>query len=182
MMKPRAETRIGRPARMVIKLTKGGTCYMAEFIPDHNHQPASPSATHLLTSQRILTEVNTPEGEFSDDLGTPNVTLESSDRKVGGFRNVSFLPIDFRVSIRANRMKTMQLGDAEAVLKYPHSMQLDDRTFFYVIQVDEDDKLTNIFWADANSMKAFSCFGVVCLESTYKANGCGRPFAPFLLV
>ena len=179
--KPRAETRIGCPARMVIKLTKGATYRVAEFIPDHNHQPAPPSATHLLRSQRILTEVHTSEGEFSDDLGTPKMANESSGRKVGGFRNISFLPIDYRVSIRAKRMKAMQPGDAEAVLKYLQSMQLDDRSFFYAIQVDEDDKMTNIFWADAKSMKDFGYFGdVVCLDSTYKTNGYGRPFAPFI--
>ncbi|XP_020244856.1 protein FAR1-RELATED SEQUENCE 5-like [Asparagus officinalis] len=179
--KPRAETRIGCPARLVIKLTKTGTYRVAEFLPDHNHQPAPSSATHLLRSQRILTEFDTPEGGLSDNLGTPEAMNESSSRKLGGFQNVNFLPIDYKVSIQAKRMKDMHPGDAEAVLKYMQSMQLNNKSFFYAVQVDEDDKMTNIFWADAKSMKDFGYFGdVVCLDGTYKVNGYGRPFAPFI--
>ncbi|KAG6481397.1 hypothetical protein ZIOFF_057998 [Zingiber officinale] len=54
--KPRPETRIGCPARLTIKLTPNGSYRITEFVPDHNHQPAPPSAIHMLRSQRILTE------------------------------------------------------------------------------------------------------------------------------
>ena len=128
-----------------------------------------------------MSEVQTPEGDLSEDLGRPKVANESVGRKVGGFRNISFLPADYKVSLGTKRMKAMQPGDAEAVFKYLQSMQLADRSFFYAIQFDEDDKMTNIFWVDAKSMVDFSYFDdVVCLDMTYKANGYGRPFAPFI--
>lgn len=58
-------------------------------------------------------------------------------------------------------------------------MLLNDRSIFYARQVDEDDKLTNNFWADSKCAVDFNYFGGdVCLDTTYKANGCG--FAPFL--
>ncbi|XP_072977790.1 protein FAR1-RELATED SEQUENCE 5-like [Typha angustifolia] len=180
--RPRPETRIGCPARITIKLTPGGTFRITEFVADHNHQPAPPSAMHMLRSQRVLTEVHATEADLSDDSGTtPKSTSEPVVRQVESQRNVRFLPADYRITLRSKRMRAMQVGDAEAVLKYLQSMQLNDPSFFHGIQVDEDDKLTNIFWADAKSVMDFNYFGdVVCLDTSYKANGYGRPFAPFL--
>jgi len=128
-----------------------------------------------------LSEVQTPEGDLSEDLGRPKVANESVGRKVGGFRNVSFLPADYKVSLGTKRMKAMQPGDVVAVFTYLQSMQLADQSFLYAIQFDKDDKMTNIFWVDAKSMVDFSYFDdVVCLDMVYKANGYGRPFAPFI--
>ncbi|KAJ6796342.1 protein FAR1-RELATED SEQUENCE 5-like [Iris pallida] len=179
--KPRGETRIGCPARMSIKITPGGKYRVSEFVREHNHEPAPPSAKHMLRSQRVLTEFQPSEVDSSDDSRTSKPIGESLGRKVGGLRNVNFLPADYRISLQTKRTKVMQKGDAEAVLKYLQSMQLEDRSFFYAIQVDEDDKLANIFWADAKSLMDFSFFGdVVCFDSTYKINGYGRPFAPLI--
>ncbi|XP_042412011.1 protein FAR1-RELATED SEQUENCE 5-like isoform X2 [Zingiber officinale] len=180
--RPRPETRIGCPARMTIKITPNNKYRVTEFVADHNHQPAPPSTTHMLRSQRITIELQAAEADFSDDSGaTPKSTNETAPRPIGGPRNVKFLPADYKNNLRSKRMKAMQTGDAGAVLKYLQSMQLDDPSFFYAIQVDEDDKLTNIFWADAKSRADFNYFGdVVCLDMTYKINGYGRPFVLFL--
>ncbi|XP_072978354.1 protein FAR1-RELATED SEQUENCE 5-like isoform X2 [Typha angustifolia] len=180
--RPRPETRIGCPARMTIKITSAGKYRVTEFIPDHNHQRAPPSTTHMLRSQRIVTELQASEADLSDDSGTtPKSSNDSLVRQAGGLRNVTFLPADYKNHLRSKRMKVMQMGDAGAMLKYLQSMQLDNPSFFYAIQVDEDDKLTNIFWADAKSRTDFSYFGdVVCLDTTYKINGYGRPLAPLL--
>ncbi|WOK94403.1 protein FAR1-RELATED SEQUENCE 5-like isoform X2 [Canna indica] len=180
--KPRPETRIGCPARLTIKLTPTGTYRITEFVPDHNHQPAPPSAMHMLRSQRILTEVQGAEADLSDDSGTtPKSANQLTGRQTTGSQNVRYLPADYRMCLRSKRMKSVQMGDAEAILKYLQSMQLTDPSFFYAIQIDEDDKLTNFFWADAKSISDFNYFGdVVCLDTTYRVNGYGRPFAPFL--
>ncbi|PKU74683.1 protein FAR1-RELATED SEQUENCE 5 isoform X1 [Dendrobium catenatum] len=180
--RPRPETRIGCPARMTIKITPTGNYRVTEFIAEHNHQPAPPSSTHLLRSQRITMEVQAADAELSDDSGaTPRSANESMGRQVGGFCNVNFLPSDYKNYLSSKRMKAMQMGDAGSVLKYLQNMQLNSQSFFYAIQVDEDDKLTNIFWADERSVVDFNCFGdVVCFDTTFKINGYGRPFTPFL--
>ncbi|RWW55932.1 hypothetical protein BHE74_00037415 [Ensete ventricosum] len=78
--KPRPETRIGCPARLTIKLRPSGTYRVTEFVPDHNHQPAPPSAMHMLRSQRVLTEVQAAEADLSDDSGT---TPKSANQQTG---------------------------------------------------------------------------------------------------
>ena len=75
----------------------------------------------------------------------------------------------------------MKLGDTGGVLEYLQQMQLTDPNFFYAIQVDEDDLITNIFWADARMMVDYDYFGdVVCFDTTYRKNKEGRPFAMFV--
>lgn len=180
--RPRPETRIGCLARMTIKITPTGNYRVTEFISAHNHQPAPPSSTHLLRSQRITMEVQATEEELSDDSGAmPRSAVESMGRQTGAVRSINFIPVDYKNYLSSKRMKTMQMGDAGAVLKYLQSMQLDNQAFFHAIQVDEDDKITNILWADERSVADFNCFGdVVCLDTTYRINVYGRPFAPFL--
>ncbi|KAG7585878.1 Zinc finger PMZ-type, partial [Arabidopsis thaliana x Arabidopsis arenosa] len=54
-------------------------------------------------------------------------------------------------------------------------------SFFYSMQLDEDDMITNIFWADDRSISDYNLFGdVVCFDTTYKTNEYDRPFAPFV--
>ncbi|XP_044362126.1 protein FAR1-RELATED SEQUENCE 5 isoform X1 [Triticum aestivum] len=180
--RPRPETRIGCPARMIIKITSYNKYRIAEFVADHNHQPAPPSTMHMLRSQRVLTEVQTTECNSSEDSTTPSrFSGGSLGQQAGAFRNVNFLPADYRSSLCSKRTKNMQPGDAGGVVKYLQSMQLNNPSFFYAVQLDEDDKLTNIFWADSKSRVDFSYFSdVVCLDTTYKINAHGRPLTLFL--
>ncbi|ONK55383.1 uncharacterized protein A4U43_UnF4060 [Asparagus officinalis] len=102
--RPRPETRIGCPARMTIKITPSGKYRVTEFIQDHNHQPAPPSTTHMLRSQRIVTEIQGSEPDLSDDSGTtPKSQNEPSARQVGGLRNVNFLPVDYQNFLRTKQ-------------------------------------------------------------------------------
>ena len=75
----------------------------------------------------------------------------------------------------------MALGDAGAMMQYLQSRVKEDPTFYYALQLDEDDQITNIFWADGRSLLDYACFGdVIVFDSTYKTNTYGRPFAPFV--
>lgn len=180
--RPRPETRIGCRARMTIKITLDGKYRIAEFVADHNHQPAPPSTMHMLRSQRVLTELQTTEAESSEDSTTPSSFPGGSlVQQAGTFRNVNFLPADYRSSLHSKRMKNMQPGDAGGVVKYLQSMQLNNPSFFHAVQLDADDKLTNIFWADSKSRIDLSYFGdVVCLDTTYKIDAHDRPLTLFL--
>lgn len=176
--RPRPETRIGCPARMKIKLIPNGRYRITKFIEEHNHQPAPPSSKHLLRSQRVTSEYQSGDADLTDeDLAVPRSSVES----IGTRHNILLLPPDYRTCLHSKRMKSIQPGDAEALLKYLQSMQLQNTSFFYAVQLDEDDKLTNIFWADSKSLDDFNYFGdVVCLDTTYKFSVHCRPFVPFI--
>ena len=49
------------------------------------------------------------------------------------------------------------------------------------MDMDDDGRLRNVFWADARSRAAYKYFGdVVTFDTTYLTNRYGMPFAPFV--
>jgi hypothetical protein len=70
--------------------------------------------------------------------------------------------------------------DAHHLLEYFKKMQGENPGFFYAIQLDEDNHMSNVFWADARSRTAYSHFGdAVHLDTTCRVNQYNVPFAPF---
>lgn len=70
--------------------------------------------------------------------------------------------------------------DAHNLLTYFQKMQAENPGFFYSIQLDDDNRLCNIFWADARSRTAYSHFGdAVTFDTMYRPNQFLVPFAPF---
>ncbi|KAH7661074.1 FHY3/FAR1 family protein [Dioscorea alata] len=156
--KPRPETRTGCQARMTIRITPIGKYEVTEFIPDHNHELAAPLDIQMLRSQRLLAKTQST-----------------------GLQNGHLIPAEYKNYLRSKRMKEMKLGDAGAMMEYLQKMKGENPSFFYAIQVDVDDQMSNIFWSDANSQLDYYYFGdVVCFDTTYRVNDYGRPLALFL--
>lgn len=154
-----ARARTGCPARMAIKITGSGKYRVVEFVPDHNHQLAAPLDIQMLKSQRLLAKVQ-PRGIH---------------------QNASLIPLGYKNYLRAKRLKDMKRGDARAMMEYLQKMKGENPSFYYAMQIDEEDQMTNVFWADARSMMDYYYFGdVVCFDTSYKANDYGRPFAEFI--
>jgi len=62
-------------------------------------------------------------------------------------------------------------------LEYLEKKTSEDGKFFYSIQVDEDDLITNIFWTDSKMVADYEVFGdVVCFDTTYRKLNDGRLF------
>jgi len=56
-----------------------------------------------------------------------------------------------------------------------------NKDFFFEIDVDRDNRITNIFWADRRSRAACADFGdIVSFDTTYLTNKYDMPFAPFV--
>ncbi|PKA50151.1 Protein FAR1-like sequence 5 [Apostasia shenzhenica] len=156
--KPRPETRTGCPARLAIKLTSNGRYCVSEFVSEHNHELAAPLDIQMFKSQKFLTKLQS-----------------------GSSCRTKLIPADYKNYLRSKHMKKMQLGDAGIMVEYLQKMKGENSSFFYAIQVDEDDQLTNCFWADINSMMNYQHFGdVVCFDTTYKDADHERPFVQFI--
>nr|KYP41146.1 Protein FAR1-RELATED SEQUENCE 6 [Cajanus cajan] len=73
------------------------------------------------------------------------------------------------------------VGDAKALCNYFIRMQKKNSNFFYVIDMDDEGHLRNVFWVDAISREAYDSFGdVVSFDSTYLTNRYNMPFSPFV--
>ncbi|KAH7676667.1 FHY3/FAR1 family protein [Dioscorea alata] len=79
------------------------------------------------------------------------------------------------------RQFRLGVGDAVALGKYFSRMQQRNTKFFHLIDMDEEGRLRNVFWADARYIAAYEAFGdVISFDTTYLMNKYDMPFAPFV--
>ena len=103
--------------------------------------------------------------------------------RVGGLDNLGFVLEDYNNYLRTRRTEEMKSRDKGGLLEYLQRMQFEDLNFSYAIQVDLDDLITNIFWANGRMKLDYEYFGdVVCLiwYNLQKKKKKGRPFALFV--
>ncbi|KAH9769761.1 protein FAR1-RELATED SEQUENCE [Citrus sinensis] len=111
----------------------------------------------------------------------PNVKNGCDAKIGGGYENVSFLEKDCRNFVDKIRRLQLEEGDAMALLKYFQKKQAECNGFFFSIDLDEEDRLKNVFWADSRSRAAYKYFGdVITFDTTYLTNKYDMPFAPFV--
>lgn len=180
--KPRPETRTGCPACMIIRITTSGRYHVSEFVTHHNHPVSAPSSNEFLVSQNSELGVLDDESSMTDVLMTaPHSTENSGSVQARSGQDFIMHSVDSKSCLRSKRIKSVLVGDVGATLQYLQTMQDENPSFFYAVQTDELDNLTNFFWSDAKSMMDFNYFGdVVCFDTTYKYFGYGRPFALFI--
>ena len=58
--------------------------------------------------------------------------------------------------------------------------QSEDPMFFYSMQVDQDNRMTNFFWRDGRSKLDYDSFGDVIFDTTYRTNKYNLICAPFV--
>uniref|UniRef100_A0A0D2ZVX2 Uncharacterized protein n=1 Tax=Brassica oleracea var. oleracea TaxID=109376 RepID=A0A0D2ZVX2_BRAOL len=178
----RPTTRCGCKARMSCYLQSNGRYKIVTFEQNHNHDLVRTPMKHLLKSNRAISISQKQHADDADMSGiSANATVEMMSREVGGRANLGFMDKDLKNYIYRKRMAAMEKGDAGAVLEYFQKKKEDNSSFFYSMQLDEDDMITNIFWADDRSISDYNLFGdVVCFDTTYKTNEFDKPFAPFV--
>ncbi|KAJ7960404.1 Protein FAR1-RELATED SEQUENCE like [Quillaja saponaria] len=115
---------------------------------------------------------NTPHAE----PGLRNTPLAEPNHPVKILKSSTTINYGVRPSIPKRSLGR----DAQNLLEYFKKMQAENPGFFYAIQLDEDNRMSNVFWADARSRAAYNHFGdAVTLDTTYRVNRYRVPFAPF---
>lgn len=62
-------------------------------------------------------------------------------------------------------------------------MTAENENFYYDVHVDEDNRLNNIFWANASCRGAYADFDdFITFDTTYKSNKYHLPLAVFISV
>jgi zinc finger SWIM domain-containing protein 3 len=167
---------------MHIGLQKNGKFKITKLELEHNHTLASPGKTHMLRSQRKLrkTQKSLIDGDDKSGL-TPKQAFDFQATIAGGRENLGCLSMDVKNYLRTKWQKEMEKGDVASLMQYFHDKQLENKSFYYTFQVNNEEKITNIFWDDAKGIIDYSHFGdVVCFDTTYKINNYGRHVAPLL--
>ncbi len=148
------------------------------FVPEHNHNLATRSQAHQLRSQRKINEAQVASIEVAKSIGiSTKAAIDLMAKQACGFENLGFTRVDMKNKLYSKRSLQTKQGDTGGVLEYMEKKASEDVKFFYSIQVDEDDLITNIFWADSKMVADYEDFGdVVCFDTTYRKLDDGRPF------
>jgi zinc finger SWIM domain-containing protein 3 len=179
----RAETRTGCYARMCIQLDReSGNFEVTDVVLEHNHLLHLPQTRHLMVSQRKISELQAFEIEAADDSGImPKAAYELATRQVGGPLNLGYTCRDHRNLLQSKRQRELAFGQAGSMLKYFHEKVAENLSYQYAMQLDCEEDIANIFWADAKMMLDYAHFGdVVTFDTTFGTNKEYRPFGVFL--
>ncbi|XP_073121033.1 protein FAR1-RELATED SEQUENCE 5-like [Henckelia pumila] len=179
----RPEIRTECCAEMKVNAREGGKFKVVSFTAAHNgHNLVSPNKSHRLRSQRKISTGQAMQISNIDKSGIPpKAGMNYMVSQVGGRENVGFILEDYKNYLRSQRTMNIKKGDTGGALEYLQQMQSDDPNFFYAIQVDSGDLITNIFWEDGQMVADYEYFGdVLCFDTTYRKNKEGRPFALFV--
>lgn len=178
---------------------KGSKWTVTKFIKEHNHAQESSNKVHSIRPRRHFagTVKNVGEAYQAGVMVPSGFMYVSMDGNHVNQTSVeanhvarSMSPVDSSRQVKSSNcinyaikpaiMKRTWGKDAQNMLDYFKKMQAENPGFFYAIQLDEDNRMANAFWADARSRTAYSHFGdVVTLDTSYRANHYKVPFAPF---
>ncbi|XP_042977272.1 protein FAR1-RELATED SEQUENCE 5-like [Carya illinoinensis] len=147
----------------------------------HNHV-TSPQKSRFYRCNREVSETVKRVLDTNDLAGIRlNKSYGSLVVGAGGFENLPFLEKDCRNYIDKARHLRLGAGGAGALRDYFLRMQYKNNGFFALMDLDDDGRLKNVFWADPRSQAAYKYFGdVVTFDTTYLTNRYGMPFAPFV--
>ncbi|XP_056698455.1 protein FAR1-RELATED SEQUENCE 5-like [Spinacia oleracea] len=137
---------------------------------------------YLLSSQRKITEVQDVEIELADDSGIrPRAAHEFIGAHVGGSNNLGYTHRDHKNYLRTKRQRDYVYGEAGILLKYFHLQTIENPSFQYSLQLDCEEQITNIFWADAKMLIDYASFGdVVAFGTTFGTNKEHRQLGVFV--
>lgn len=148
---------------------------------DHNHKMSPRDEVRFLKSHknmtteekmmiRILKECNIPTRHMIVILSTLRGGLTSLPYTK---KNVS--------NVRTCINKETSSNDMMQVLQFFRKKKEKDPKFFYEFDLDENKKVTNLFWTDGRSIDWYEKYGdVVSFDTTYFTNRYNLPFAPFV--
>ncbi|XP_039684980.1 protein FAR-RED IMPAIRED RESPONSE 1-like [Medicago truncatula] len=100
---------------------------------------------------------------------------------VGGMENLPFRFSDLKNYLMTIRQKEMVVGEATVIQEFFRNEALSKPSFYYDIQVDAEEDIGSIFWADGFMQLDYSLFGdVISFDTTYGTNNQYRPLCCIL--
>ncbi|KAL3629131.1 hypothetical protein CASFOL_026353 [Castilleja foliolosa] len=151
--RPRKETRVGCMAQLVISRQSDGRYRVTHFEETHNHELVPACKVGMLRSQKKH-ELLLAENQ-NDDV---------------------YDCVDLKMSLESKRARDLNRDEAEIVHNYFRCKKLKDPSFVYCVQLDVDEEMSNLFWADEKMLSDYVYFGdVICFDTTYLKNKDYRP-------
>ncbi|KAF7811061.1 protein FAR-RED IMPAIRED RESPONSE 1 isoform X1 [Senna tora] len=168
-------------ACMHVKRRADGKWIIHEFIKEHNHELLPALAYHFRIHRNVkLAEKNNIDILHAVSERTRKMYVEMS-RQSGGCLNIGSLQGDINYQFDRGRFVALDEGDARVILEYFKFVQKENPKFFYAIDLNEEQRLRNLFWVDAKSRSDYASFNdVVSFDTSYIKTNDKLPFALFV--
>ncbi|XP_042978819.1 protein FAR1-RELATED SEQUENCE 5-like [Carya illinoinensis] len=178
--RPRPTSKTECKARINVMFKKG-VLKVSSVNNSHNHG-LSPQKSRFFRCNREVSESIKRMLDINDQAGIRmNKSFAFLVQEAGGFEKLPFTEKDCHNYIDKARHLRLGKGGAGALSEYFTRMQYKNDGFFSLMDMDDEGRLRNVFWADARSRAAYKYFGdVVTFDTTYLTNRYGMPFAPFV--
>jgi hypothetical protein len=180
MRKTNVQIKTDCPVVMVVKEEKG-KWKVIRLELDHNHPLDLGNRQQLFSGHKYMSEM---EKELIRTLNDNNIPTRKMISILSYLRGgVTALPYKKKdvANFRTKLNRTITGSDMKQALDYFREKKAKDPSFFYKFDVDENLRVKNIFWRDADSMKYYAEYGdCVSFDTTYMTNKYNLPFAPFV--
>ncbi|XP_024162586.1 protein FAR1-RELATED SEQUENCE 5-like [Rosa chinensis] len=166
----RLDTRTG--CKAMIRFTLAEDMWrVSHFHAEHNDELAKPEERPFLRSNRKMYEAHKGVIKTMRDarIGTIK-TYSYLAEEVGRSQNVGFTKRDCYNFVNNEKMAMFEAGDAQSLINLFKRKQTEDPMFFYSVQVDQENRMTNFFWRDGRSRLDYECFGDASLHVPYDSN------------
>lgn len=148
---PLPSTKTDCKAKVNAKMYADGKFRLTTVVLEHNHGLSPSKARYHKSNKKMNSQVKR-RLELNDQAGiSVNRNFYSFVVEAGGYDKLTFGEKDCRNYIDKARRIRLGVGDAEAIRNYFVKMQAKNSNFFYVMDLGEDGRLRNVFWADARS-------------------------------
>ncbi|XP_015689559.1 protein FAR1-RELATED SEQUENCE 5-like [Oryza brachyantha] len=167
-------------ARVIVKLDKGEWLFTA-VRHEHNHPLCpSPSLTKFLLDHKQMSTAEKSFLRVMKQNRIPPKKILKVFRKI----RVCFRDTPFENKDENNIPQTehrIANSDVESTLKHFTELQMQNPEFFYMLQKDENNTVTSIFWSDTRSRIEYDIFGdFIMLDAIYSTDMCNMPFVPII--
>ncbi|KAL0907915.1 hypothetical protein M5K25_022370 [Dendrobium thyrsiflorum] len=175
-------TRTGCPAMVSFAVTQEGIWTVKRSIESHNHELAKPDDQHLLRSSRHITDESASVLKSMSDAGISTVNAFTYlSEEVGGVENLGFTKRDAYNYLQKERRAKIENGDTYSLIQLFKERVAADNMFAWDVQLDEQERLMNFFWADGLARIDYDCFGdVIIFDTSYRLNKYNLACAPIV--
>ncbi|XP_042983150.1 protein FAR-RED IMPAIRED RESPONSE 1-like [Carya illinoinensis] len=169
-------------ARINVTLNDEGGYILTSVNLEHTHIYSPGNARHFRCFKKVDALV-AKRLEINDEAGIQMVKIfKFLLVEAGGYENVPSGEKECRNYIDKARKLRLEVGGVEALCNYFRQMQQKNPDFYYEMDVDDDLRLKNVFWADVRSRATYQSFGdVITFDTAYLTNAYKMPFAPFVV-
>ncbi|KAF8390886.1 hypothetical protein HHK36_023185 [Tetracentron sinense] len=144
VVNPRPSSKTGCKASMHVKRKQDGKWIIHSFIEEHNHE--------IFPDRRSISlGYNNTDPLHAARERIRKMYVEMS-KQSGGSENIGSQKNDIKNPFFEGQHLALEEGDTQVMLEHFMHMQGDNPHFFYAIDLNEGQRLRNLFWVDAKAM------------------------------